>query len=274
MRLLFISDLHLDAITGGHDRWPELQQYFREVDHAIDEYQIDILGFVGDAFDPGTAQEARWHTELLGWAYRLTSKLEATVWIAGNHDVLEMAIGDDAEPCTVLSPLARLAEEAAEDPNGMRSDVLARMHVAETPRLLTFDFVPTRREGAARERLGIVALPYMARAVHRADPDAYTVAIDAAKHLSADGVPIVVLSHLMLSGMVPGSEDEMLRGRDIPLPIKELEELAPALVANGHYHRREVVRRGNVDIQIVGAPVHMTFGERNDGARGFLIVEV
>lgn len=270
MRLLLTSDWHLDAITGGHDRWPELDAYLHEIERAIEKHNVDVLAFLGDAFDPGTSQEARWHAEIMGWAYRLTLKLEASIWIAGNHDVLETS--NAGQPCTILSPLARIVEEANQDPHGLPSDVLSRIHVIETPRVVQVEL------SSRNERLAIVGLPYMARAIASADPDAYGVAIDAAKHMGADGWPSVVLGHLMLEGMVPGSETEMLRGRDIPLPIREIGELNPALVANGHYHRREVVRRSyddkHIDVQIVGAPVHMTFGERDDGARGFLIVEV
>lgn len=272
MKLLLTSDWHLDAITGGHDRWPELDAYLHEIERAIEKHNVDVFAFLGDACDPGTSQEARWHAEILGWAYRLTLKLEASIWIAGNHDVLETS--NAGQPCTILSPLARLVKEASEDPHGLPSDVLNRIHVIETPRVVRVE-LPSRNE-----KLAIVGLPYMARAVASAEPDAYGVAIDVARYLGATaGWPCVVLGHLMLEGMVPGSETEMLRGRDIPLPIGELGELNPLLVANGHYHRREVVRRTygeskHLDVQIVGAPVHMTFGERDDGARGFLIVEV
>ncbi len=272
MRLLLTSDWHLDAITGGHDRWPELERYLIAIENAIAEHRVDVVAMLGDVFDPGTSQEARWHMELLRWAYRLTAQCEATIWIAGNHDILETLI--DGQPLTVFSPLAALVREAALAPGSMPSDVLGRIHVVETPTLVQLDFVPTRSETTERHRCAIAALPYMARAVAQDDPGGYEIVLDAAKHASTEGTPVVVLGHLMLEGMVPGSEGEMLRGRDVALPVAAIEEVRPALVANGHYHRREVVRRGALDVHIVGAPVHMTFGERDDGDRGFLIVEV
>lgn len=262
MRLLLTSDWHLDAVTAGHDRWPELERFLCRVEEAIDEHDVDVVAFVGDAFDPGTSQEARWHTELLGWAYRLTRKCQATIWIAGNHDVIEVA--HNGEPLTVLSPLARIVDES----NGeLYAGTLSRVHVAELPRAIELE-CPKATGGATRAM--VLALPYASRSVTRWAEERDRAFMIAAKA----GVPVIVLGHLMLEGMIPGSEDEMLRGRDIPLPIELLEELKPVLIANGHYHRREVVRRGAVDIQIIGAPVRMTFGERDDGARGFLIVEV
>jgi hypothetical protein len=83
-----------------------------------------------------------------------------------------------------------------------------------------------------------------------------------------------VLSHLSLPNMHPGSEEEMPRGREVDFPVERVLELEPAVVLQGHYHARQVVKLRGLEVQVIGAPVRFTFGERADGERGYLLVDV
>lgn len=261
MKIAMISDLHLDAATGGVERLPELVAFFEHVKATIVEHDVDVLMMLGDVFDPGARREAELQSVFLRYAFELHSACAlGSVWIAGNHDVIERR--SDGVATTVLSPLDAV----------VRYGPLIHGHrgpcVAEEPRVFLF--------GEEMPRVLVLALPYMARLSggdYEAHFDTALEELDALPE-SWKKLPLVVVGHLMFEGMTPGSESEMLRGRDIPFPLERVAALRPALVANGHYHKRETITRGGLEIEIVGAPVHMTFGERDDGARGLLIVEV
>lgn len=256
------SDWHLDATTAGVERFGELEQYVEVLEARLEKGDVDIVLFLGDTFDPGSHQEARWGSAMMEWAIALSARARhGGVFLAGNHDVLEMAPA--GRPFTVLSPLAVLAEYALD------KQIERAPRVAEVPACFKVGKL-------GEDCCAILALPYVARAL--AQTDSYVHALDTAFERAASwakrGTPLVVVGHLSFEGMVPGSESEMMRGRDVMFPVQRVATLKPALVANGHYHKRQVIRRGDLDIQIVGAPLRMTFGERDDGERGFLMVDV
>lgn len=257
MKLALISDLHLDAVTGGVERLPELEAFFAHVLRVIQEDRVDVLMMLGDVFDPGARREAALQAVFLRHAMILHQACAlGSVWIAGNHDVIERR--HDGEVSTVLSPLDNVVRHV-----DLRIDRCP--DVAEVPRCFLFG-----------DKMRVLALPYMARAsgddyAHHLDEA--IAELESLPSLWKD-LPLIVVGHLMFDGMTPGSEAEMLRGRDIPFPIEKIAALRPTFVANGHYHKRETIERGGLQIEIVGAPLHMNFGERDDGARGVLIVEV
>jgi len=255
MRFLVSSDWHVDAITAGVERLPELAEYVSALETAIHEHEVDTVLNLGDLWDPGSIQDARWATFVyesflhLGAATRVgrTSSMSCgLVAIPGNHDVI-----DTSSPMSTLSPLR------VTDPRCVR--------VLEAPTVLELG------------QVAYLALPYVSRAYERTDDyrRALGEAFERAHKLRNGGFSIVVGGHLSFDGMHPGSEStDMAHGREVPFPVQLVEELRPALVVNGHYHARQTIRRGELDIEIPGAPITFTFGEAKDGGHGFLIVEV
>jgi len=83
--------------------------------------------------------------------------------------------------------------------------------------------------------------------------------------------PDVVIGHLNLEGITPGSESsEYARGRSVYWPIEALRECCPdAMLIGGHYHERQVFQ----GVQIIGAMARLTHGEA-DHAPGFLVVDI
>ena len=86
---------------------------------------------------------------------------------------------------------------------------------------------------------------------------------------------LIVLSHLSLRGMVPGSESrEMARGRDCYLPLEILDEVSkPTLVLSGHYHKPTEWRRGpgKHTVHVVGSIDRFTFGEEDNEPRAMVL---
>lgn len=246
MRICLTTDWHIDAVTAGRPRLLEFPAYLSAIEA---EGPFDFVFFLGDACDPGGRLGPRYCYELLKAARRLHDSAEvASVWIAGNHDVIETE-----EVYTSISPLRELAELAA------------GMHVAE---------VPTFFELAG---LGVLCLPYVARAFERTD--AYHAALGEAfgaaiEHRDEKRGPLGVIGHLSVPGAKLGSESkELARGRDIDFPAFDVARLNPIFVANGHYHEAQVVELGGTSIIIPGSPHRFTFGERRDRNKGFAILE-
>lgn len=89
-----------------------------------------------------------------------------------------------------------------------------------------------------------VALPYTARS-RGYDPEA------AVRHV---GRADLVVGHLMLEGIGPGSETtDFARGRDVFFPVAEVAATGAVLI-NGHYHRRQTYR----GVEIPGSLARLT----------------
>lgn len=257
MRLLVSSDWHLDAATAGVERLPELEAYVDALVARLRVGTFDAFVHLGDFFDPGSLQECRLSATLFSMVERVHEAVGRSIWIAGNHDVVESSSG-----WSVLSPLS-VASRAGwcGDPSGG----MASPDVLTVPTALRLDYADAI----------VLALPYVSRAAER-DPETAERLADAlaAARSRSPETRLVVLGHFTIPGIVPGSEEEMVRGRDAVFPADAIASLRPDLVLNGHYHARQTVACGGVRIEIPGAPLRMTFGERDDGERGWLEVEL
>lgn len=216
------------------DRFDELRRAVEQtVNHAI-EQEVDAYIFAGDLTDPDSGSRVFRCVETAIFA---ASKLKEagipSLWVAGNHDVIE-----DGRGGTTLAPLFGIE-------NGI-------IRVAECPQLVTFLGLPS-----------IVALPFTASC------RAYDAAAKARELLEEHGdIAGIVVGHLSVPGVIPGEETtEMPRGRDVLFPIEEVRG-RELLLINGHYHRRQRTADG---IWIPGSLARLTFGEE-DHTPGYLVL--
>lgn len=246
-KLVVCSDAHADWVTYGVPRHAEVEAAFYDVAGAAMTSDVDALVFAGDLTDPedGLAS-TRALSAMLG-AFRAPECPKYV--IPGNHDVFEDGSGDSA-----LTPLRHL------DKQGFR------LH--ESPQ-----FVPAACEG----KFDLLSLPYapLARAY---DPGEFVrkVRERQANRLKngAKRLPLVVVGHLSIPGVVPGEETtEMPRGREVTFPLDEVAALEPTVVLNGHYHERQVFTAPNgLKIHIPGSMARLTI-DQEDHAPGYLVVE-
>lgn len=253
MKILFTSDWHVDASTAGVERFAELEDYAETCIDYVDANHVDVVCFLGDAFDPGSLREAKYSSFMLRVLMRLRdAATHAVVAIPGNHDVIDQAV-----PLSVLSPC-----EAA-------SAWLPGLHVPHSPIFNVF----VNETGT----VGVLALPYVSAAYAKTSEyeNDLTIAFDEAHKFRSRGIGenIVAIGHYTIEGIEGGSEGEMVRGRDLPFPTARMRALAPTLIVNGHYHHRQRVRVDGMHVQIVGAPARMNFAERGNDSRGFLVAE-
>jgi DNA repair exonuclease SbcCD nuclease subunit len=237
VKILGVSDLHLDWRTSGFPRFDDVSRgLWWAVDVAI-KRKVDLFVFLGDAMDPDSGPIVfRCMAELIGAAERLRRAGIRSFWVPGNHDAI-----DDGGGVSVLSPLAQLDPEF--------------VFVADHPALHVGLPVP------------VLALPYPSLAADY-DPARYV-----RDHVVLQGLegPLLVLGHLMLRGIVPGEEaTEMPRGRDVYWPLEELRKLkANVTMVGGHIHKRQVFE----GVQIVGSLVKLTHGEEGN-LPGILVIDV
>ncbi len=247
-KALVFSDIHLDWVTRGLARFDDLAQSLHEMaDRAIKE-KVDVAFFLGDLCDPDrNLSPMRCVTELMYIAYRFEDAGIDFRAISGNHDVIE-----DGSGTTTLTPF-RVFEKFNGFPTDRRGP-----RVYESPAIVSY--------------IGgwhFLALPFTPLS-HTYDPCEWV-----AKTMD-ESYPLVVLSHLNVEGIVPGSETkEMPRGRDVWLPLGMLKQRkAPTVILNGHYHNRRVTPEGlaGQDVIIPGSLGALTFGEEKHEP-GYLFLE-
>lgn len=236
MKILAFSDLHLDASTAGIPRWDDLCMALDEVYEAAVSEQVDLVIFAGDWCDP-TPKASRCVAKAIGLAMRFADAGILSRWLIGNHCVQE-----DGHGSHVMLPLKEMGDgnsyEVRDEPD--------------------FEWI---------NDVMFMWLPYTPRS-HAYDPEA-----EVARMATSAGWngPCVVVGHLNLEGIGPGSETtDMPRGRDVFWPLAALKEYLPdALLVSGHYHKRQTFK----GVEIIGSLCRLTFGEEGD-PKGWLIIEV
>lgn len=238
MKIVCVSDLHLDKETLGVSRMVEVERALRQAVSLLHEIDAELLLCLGDIADPDNGGATLHAIQIVADVARgLKERGKRSIWIAGNHDVVE-----DGSGATVLSPLCAL-EGDTEDTEGVV--------VAESPRLVPL-----------ADGVVLLALPYTAVA------RAYDPAKEARRLLARAGGRVIVAGHLMIPGIIPGEETlEMARGRGDESVIFPIEETTcAAMRLNGHFHKRQDFDPGDggPPIHIPGSPAVFSFGEEKN----------
>jgi DNA repair exonuclease SbcCD nuclease subunit len=248
VKVLLVSDLHADAVTAGVSRFDEVERsLFQAVDHAVAKLgPEDLWVCLGDVADPDCGPIGfRISKMIVKAALRLWGSEITQLWVAGNHDPVL-----DGRGQTVLAPLKALEEEL----NFEGSEV--KVHVAEHPEVFWVSGVQ------------VVALPYPGASPYV--PGAFLGGVEL--HPKT-----LVFSHLVVPGASQGEEaTEMARGKDVFFPVEVARKVRPALICNGHHHRRQVVRLGEgLEIFIPGSAARLRFGpEEEFPDPGFLVLTI
>lgn len=267
-KIAFVSDLHIDTVTAGVERIGEVEAWADKVCAHCVANEVDHLIVCGDIYDPGSTQDPRWSALIIQLAAKFAGAVGGTTaWIAGNHDVVWTSL-----LYSTLTPLAWAVAAAREsNATGPFGDV----EVCESPRLVLLE-----HRSVASKCVHLLALPYVARPA-MSGPYEEMVRQEVDLMFDRNGVnggrshwPLIVAGHLTIPGVQPGSEADMVCGRDILFPAAQVRDLRPDIVVNGHYHVPQTVRYEGLDIHIVGSPIRVTFGEDDAAPRGYLLAEV
>jgi DNA repair exonuclease SbcCD nuclease subunit len=242
MRVVVASDFHGDHVTHGVSRFDDVELAVSASVEAAIAMNADGYFFLGDLCDPDDPGAViRCSTLAMRVACTLAGEGIPSIWIAGNHDVLE-----DGSGATTLSPLGALVTL-------VNAGVWAPL--AENPCLIPFGDYE------------VMALPFVPT------DRSYDPEKEAARMMQAATRPVIVLSHLTVPGVQPGEETaDLPRGRDVIYPVEATK--GAVLRLQGHYHRRQTVDLGvGPPMHIPGSLVRLTFNEENNEP-GYLIVEL
>lgn len=236
MIALFTGDFHLDHVTGGLERFDEIEAAAEQtIDVAIRE-KVGAYFFLGDLTDPDV-DEALAH-RAIACAVRLAARLAqagiARYFVTGNHDIME-----DGRCSHTLMAVRAAGHE-----------------VIDRPTTTTLG------------DLVICFLPYTSL-TRRYDPAEH---VRSARF--AQGKRLLVAGHMTeIDGVGLGSEThEMPRGRAMRFPIEAVAEGAagrPVTCVNGHFHERHL----SGPVLTPGTLARLTHGEEGN-APGFLVVDV
>lgn len=228
MKICLVSDLHLDTRTGGYARHDDIEAALFDAVEFANE-QSDLFICLGDVMDPDSGSCVfRCMRTLIEVTQRLR---RPSIWLSGNHDVMEDGSGE-----TVLEPLKRVGgpvlvidEPQTFNPRGATGLPLDFS-------ILAFPFTPFTRK-------------YSPKAVLKEAMNGYDL------HRPID----LVIGHLNVKGAMPGDETEMVRGREVWLPVKEIRAaLGEVPIANGHIHKRQQTEDG---VCIPGSLERLRFDE-------------
>jgi DNA repair exonuclease SbcCD nuclease subunit len=239
VKIVAVSDLHMDAVTAGVQRFDEVRASLaRAVTYAVEQLDDgDLFVCCGDVCDPDSGPVVlRVAAALIEEDQRLEAAGIQRIWVAGNHDAVL-----DGRGHTTLEPLAALGTAV----------------VAQGP--LCVPVGPPEMDAWA------LALPYPGAVSY--SPESW-MREARREHPRSE---LLVFSHLVVPGLLQGEEaHEMARGRDVFFPIDAMREAKPALVVNGHHHARQVTPDG---IYIPGSAARLRFGpEEGNPDPAFLVL--
>lgn len=223
------TDWHLDARTAGAPRRDDLSQALdasvkRAMQLRTPGNQVIYL-FAGDLCDPWKASSHAAVATAIDTATRLHNSAVESLWIVGNHDVIEDGTGDHA-----LMALGRLNN--------------SQVRVVAFPQIVSYRHVD------------ILCLPYPS--VTRAYDPVLQVQLMAKGRGKSDRA-LVIAGHLTLQGLLPGSEaTEMPKGREIAWPLATLRACFPgAPILAGHHHHSQVFE----GVHVIGSLGRLTFAD-------------
>ncbi len=222
-RAIVSSDWHADAVMLGVERYPEIETAVLEVVRytiGTDDGNT-VFVFGGDLANPDNPRTLRAIRLATRVAYLLSTHDIPSIWITGNHDVMEDGLNSHT-----LLPLVM-----------GNSNVI----VADSPGV----YCPLAG-------LKVMCLPYCPRS-HPYSPETYI-------RETSNGVsPQLIVSHLMLDGIAVGSETkDFPRGRDVFLPTHMIAQKFPgSVMINGHYHEGQQYR----GVTMPGSLARLTVGE-------------
>lgn len=252
-RLVFITDPHIGLKTDDMDRTTEIIDVLLFAAKRARKVKADVVVFGGDIFDHNNPNDY-----LIGQFIRVLNVLrKANIMVyvmVGNHD----AIAKHRR----RSCLSFIKKIKGGYPNiKLIDDIISfRIWKAEVGDV-HFTFLP------------FVAKAHLKPAYRSVQHYVDTQAKRINRELPKDAQHFV-FSHLNVPECQPGTEEFMLKKVETVLPeafLKmDLSKRRPyPVIIQGHIHSRQVV--GNVNI--VGSPVFVTFGEK-EKAKYFLQVDI
>jgi DNA repair exonuclease SbcCD nuclease subunit len=249
MKILVLSDLHLDWQTYGIVRKGDLTNALYDVLGTIIQHKVDRLLFLGDFCNPDSGSRVFGALEiLLGFLFQTAFYKVQSYWLTGNHDIIQ-----DGSNTSTLEPLKAIFDSET------GGKIFGSSKVIDEPTFLTLG-----------EGVHLLAFPYTP------SDKSYDLDKFVAKTLCDSDITgtVIIAGHLTIPGIGPGSESlDMARGRDIEFPLEAIRAARKArhdlefILMNGHYHKAQSFE----GIIIPGSLERLTFNEEKNPTGWYLL---
>ncbi len=270
IRILHFADIHIgleaygrtDPETGLSSRAEDFFARLGEVRDYAAAHGADVAIFAGDAFQ--TRNPSPTYQREFARFVRELAALCPVMLLVGNHD-LPASAGKAAS----LEIYAALGV-----PNvivGM-AYALHRIETGHGPVQVAAAPYPLRARLLPEDRARGLTQAELDTALVRALEDRlHALAAEA----DADPAPRVLAGHLSVRGARPGSEQEVMLGRDVTVALEALTDRRWDYVALGHRHRHQVLTLPGSIPPVVysGSLERLNFGEEGE-PKGFCWAEV
>ncbi len=271
IRMLHFADIHIGMENYGRTD-PEVglstrvRDFLRRMDEMIEyatQNGVDLIVFAGDAFknrhpNPTFQRE-------FAWRVRDMAALCPVVLLVGNHDL----------PTTHARASSIEIYDTLAVPNVLVGD--------------KYDLYQVKTRGGPVQ-VATAPYPIRSRLLDGTNTHGMTIAEvdreiqqnlqlllrDLARRASESDAPRILTGHFTVSGSLPGSERNVMVGRDVAVLLSELADPTWDYVAMGHVHKHQNLtagRRGTPPVVYSGSMERIDFGEEAD-EKGFCWVEL
>lgn len=273
VRVLHFSDAHIDMIQGGR-RDPQSGFSYRTldflkaldsiVDTAISE-KVDLVLFAGDAYRDATpvpTYQREWGKRMM----RLSDARIPTLMIAGNHDT-SIAGGKASalqEYGTLRIPYLHLARVpkiwTPEELHGVPVQVLTFPWISRSRMVARDQTIQTGEESGTSPIFSLEEqiISKMDELLSQADPT----------------LPLILMAHYSVQGAVFSSDQVVMLGKEVTLPLSLVKDPRIAYTALGHIHKFQDLNEGQKPPVIYpGSIERVNYGESEE-TKGFILADI
>lgn len=235
-----ITDTHLGLTTDELNRDDEIIGVLKYFFKFAVKKKADFIILCGDQFHTNTPSERL--IALLISVLNIATKAGIPVYILdGNHETIAKH-----KRKTCLSFI-----------KGLKKGGYPNLNLIDDVKTIKFS-----------NKTYFTFLPHIAKAHIPKEYDSVQSYVDAKAERLVKKLCVMkhqhwVFSHLNVKDCIPGSEDSMLKKVDVVVPetlTKLYLDKPDTIIINGHIHTRQ--KKGN--IEIVGSPIFVSFGEKEE----------
>ncbi|MCC7209172.1 MAG: exonuclease SbcCD subunit D [Anaerolineae bacterium] len=274
IRMLHFADLHLGMENYGHYHSEtgvnsRITDFLKRLDGMV-QYalanEVDLVIFAGDAFKNRTPNP----TLQREFANRVKDLADhcPVVLLVGNHDLAgTYRRASSIEIYKTLDVPQVLVGDNYE---------LWTVHTANGPVLVGTAPYPLRTQILGQEDVQGLTIAQVDEELERRLQFELIRLADEARACPDPAIPRVLVGHFSVLGATLSSEQSVMIGRDVRVPLSELADPAWDYVALGHIHRHQnltATRKGAPPVVYSGNIERIDFGEEGD-SKGFCWVEL
>jgi DNA repair protein SbcD/Mre11 len=271
IRMLHFADIHIGMENYGRTD-PEIglstrvRDFLKRMDEMIEyarQNGVDLVVFAGDAFK--NRQPNPTFQREFAWRIREIADLCPIVLLVGNHDL----------PTTTARASSIEIYDTLKVPNVIVGYEYKLHHVKTRNGLVQVATAPYPIRAGLLDGIHTHGMT-ISEVDQKLLEQVHLILRDLAREAAESKAPRVLTGHFTVTGSIPGSERNVMVGRDFAIPLGELSDSVWDYVALGHVHKHQNLTEGHRAMPPVvysGSMERIDFGEEAD-EKGFCWVEL